>query len=179
MVSKSSWDVGTLMSDGFPKLLRDSIWHTTRPDRFEAILRSGAILANPEIPNNERWKTSRGPDYYPYVRHIGGVSLFDFRGFDPVSYSEACPMSSWRTFVPLHEGWPASIWLKIDTRRVNGEYVEARDLWERQHREGAHRHTLMPRIEAAVIGSIPLSAIESAYIISKGNDDLELFEFQH
>jgi len=104
-----------LMGNGFPDMLSDSIWHTTHPDRFDAIIRSGEIVANPNIPDADRWKTSRGPDYYPYVRHIEGVSLFDFHGFDPVKYSEACPMSSWRTFVPIHEGWPASVWLKIDT----------------------------------------------------------------
>lgn len=149
------------MNNGFPNLLRKSIWHTTHPDRFEKTLRTGEILANLDIPDAECWTTSRGPDYYSYVRHIGGVNRFNFCGF-----------------VPIYRGWPNSIWLEIDTREVNGEYVEAKKLWERQDTEGAHRHTLVPRIEAAVIGSIPLGVIEAAHVIREGSEAFELLEFQ-
>ena len=58
-----------------------SVWHTTRPERFQHILESGAILPEPDIPKAERWGTAGGPEGYPYVRSIGAVSLFDFRSF--------------------------------------------------------------------------------------------------
>jgi len=117
-----------VVTNTFPSILRDALWHTTHPDRFESIRRDGRIVANPYIPDTERWKTNGGPDYFPYVRHIGGISLFDFHAFDPIAYSAACPMSSWQTFVPVHDGWYAAVWLKIDTTRVDGRYISARDL---------------------------------------------------
>ena len=85
---------------------------------------------------------------------------------------------SWQTFVPVREGWPASVWFEIDTSAVSGEYVGPKDLSERQDIEGAHRHTLMPRIEAAVIGSIPLRAIRAAYLSSEGGEDFEELQIQ-
>ena len=63
------------------------VWHTTHPERFLSILNDGAILLEPPIPNDERWGVGLGPDHYPFVRSIGGVSLFDFRDFDPVRWS--------------------------------------------------------------------------------------------
>jgi hypothetical protein len=62
--------------------LKGGVWHTTNMNRFQGILRSSAILPEPEIPDRERWSTSRGSELYPYVRTLGGVSLFDFRKFN-------------------------------------------------------------------------------------------------
>ncbi|RJP78734.1 MAG: hypothetical protein C4522_11810 [Desulfobacteraceae bacterium] len=168
-----------MSDDGFPEMLRNAIWHTTRPDRFESIRCAGEVIANPDIPDAERWKTSRGPDHYPYVRHIGGISLFDFHDFDPIAYSKACPMSSWRIFVPVRQGWSAAVWLKIDVTKVSGEYFSPKDLADRQHTENAHRHTLMPHIEAAVVGSIPLDAIQAGYIIYQGSGDIKELSIHH
>lgn len=75
--------------------LHGRLWHTTRPDRVPAIMETGALMAEPNIPDAERQKTKRGPDYYPFVRKIGGVSLFDFHEFDAEAYSLRCPSSSW------------------------------------------------------------------------------------
>lgn len=170
--------VNYVVNVGFPNLLRDAIWHTTHPDRWNAICRCGEILPNPDIPDTERWKTNRGPDYFPFVRHIDGISLFDFHGFDPLEYSEGYPLSSWRTFVPVHRGWPAAIWLKVDTSLANGQFLSPKELSERQHAEGAHRHSLMPRIEAAVVGTIPIEAVVAAYRINYGSADFEAIENQ-
>jgi hypothetical protein len=62
--------------------LRGGVWHTTNVSRFQGILRSAAILPDPEIPDSERWSTSLGSKWYPYVRTLGGISLFDFRRFN-------------------------------------------------------------------------------------------------
>src|SRR5215470_9580940 len=86
--------------DEFPSELREGLWHTTTPDRYGGMLRTGSILPNPDMPEAERWKTAAGPHYYPYVRTLGGVSLFDFRGFDSDVYSHNYPLSTWREFVP-------------------------------------------------------------------------------
>jgi len=79
----------------FPNLLRGRLWHTTSFDRYQKIVESGFILPSPPVPDDERWGTIQGPDYYPYVRLLGGVSLFDFNGFDPDSYGEKYPLSTW------------------------------------------------------------------------------------
>ena len=81
--------------------LHGGLWHTTHPDRFRVILTCGAIVPVPDIPVIERWKASAGPEFYPYVRTLGGVSLFDFNNFDSESYSEKFPLSSWYEFIPF------------------------------------------------------------------------------
>jgi len=82
------------------------------------ILETGCILPNPLIPEEERWKTSGGPDVYHYVRRLGDVSLFDFERFDPERYSEKYPLSSWWTFVPYVRDWGQSIWIEIDKQFI-------------------------------------------------------------
>src|SRR4051812_34740302 len=90
------------------------LWHATHPDGFGMILRSGAILPEPDIPECERWSTFQGPKFYPYVRTIGGVSLFDFDGFEPEQYGRQYPMSSWFNFVPYRPEWRSPVWIEID-----------------------------------------------------------------
>jgi hypothetical protein len=80
--------------------LHGGLWHTTSSDRFESILATGAILPEPNIPDSKRWCTGGGSEHYPYVRTLGGVSLFDFDQFDPGIYGERCPSSTWAYFVP-------------------------------------------------------------------------------
>ena len=107
------------MSDhDFPSTLRDGLWHTTTPSRYEQIRSAGWIVPNPPIPDTERWGASQGPDYYPYVRVLGGVSLFDFRDFDPDSYDAKYPMSNWRAFVPYRRECGAAIWIGLDRIKV-------------------------------------------------------------
>ena len=71
------------------------------PDRLASILEDEGILSEPDIPESDRWKTSRGPEYYPYVRTLGGVSLFDFNNFDQKSYDEKYPLSNCVNLFPF------------------------------------------------------------------------------
>jgi hypothetical protein len=162
------------MEPAFPDLLRGPLWHTTRPDRYRMITEAGAIVHNPALPDSERWKTGNGPEFYPYVRHLNGVSLFDFRGFDPDAYGQAHPMSSWRTFVPFCKDWEASIWIEIDEASVEGEYIDRERLLARWQAESAYQHTIMPRIEAAVIGRVPVSAFRRV-LVSAANRSFERY----
>lgn len=57
--------------------LGNGIWHATHPQRFVSIM-TEELKAEPALSDQNRWKTSRGPEFYPFVRTIGGVSLFDF-----------------------------------------------------------------------------------------------------
>ncbi len=99
-------------------ILVGHLWHTTHPDRFVSILEDEAILPEPDIPESDRWKTPRGPEYYPYVRKLGGVSLFDFNNFDQKNYSEKHRLSNWREFVPFQSPWGSAIWIEIDKEAV-------------------------------------------------------------
>lgn len=147
----------------FPVVLREHLWHMTHPDRFAQILKAGAILPDPPIADVHRWKTSRGPHYYPYVRTIGGVSLFDFEGFDPARYSAEYPISSWRQFVPYSREWGMSVWIQIDRSALADKLLTSEQLAERQNRENAHRHTLMPKIEVAYLGPIHVAKFHRAF----------------
>lgn len=151
---------------GFPSTLLDGLWHTTTPSRYEQIRRAGCILPNPPIPDTERWSTSQGPDYYPYVRVLGGVSLFDFRDFDPASYDAMYPMSNWRAFVPCRREYGAAVWIDIDRTQIGAAIIDAEALRERQHQSGKHRHKLMPRIEVAHIGPLSLRAVSRVFRVS-------------
>lgn len=147
------------------------LWHTTHPDRFEGILISGLVLPEPDIPDGDRWKTSQGKDYYPYVRTLGGVSLFDFDQFDPESYAEKCPMSSWYEFVPYRTDWGRSVWIEIDREQVAPQVISGSDLVARWKSAKAYQHSIMPYIEAAHLGPLPRTAFRRAFLVCKGDSE--------
>ena len=147
-------DAVKLREDGLAAL-HGGLWHTTSPQRFEAIARDQEILPDPPIPDAERWGTGMGPDYYPYVRTLGGVSLFDFVDFDPETYSASYPMSNWTEFVPFREDWGVAIWIEIDRAGVRDALISPAGLVQRWKDTNSHRHRVMPHIEAAHLGPIP------------------------
>lgn len=149
------WPLQTRLSKG--------LWHTTHPGRLASILQSG-LKAEPNIADNERWKTSSGREHYPFVRMIGGVSLFDFTGFDPEIYSRSHPLSSWTTFVPHRRDWGGAVWIEIDRAAIDERFISADDLVRRWNDGGHHRHTIMPRIECACIGDVPISSFTTIFM---------------
>jgi hypothetical protein len=151
--------------DSVLRELLGGLWHATHPNRFEMILRSAAILPEPNIPDNERLSTREGPKSYPYVRTIGGVSLFDFDGFDPEAYGQKYPMSSWFDFVPFRRDWQTSVWIEIDRQVVAPNIVSSQELAARQNAAGAHRHKRMPQIEVAHLGPVPRAAFKRAFLV--------------
>lgn len=142
--------------------LRGGLWHTTSTCRFESIRTNGAILADP--PDQFRYPTTGGRENWPYVRKLGGVSLFDFEGFDIESYSRQYPGSSWAYFVPFRRDWGASVWIEIIRSRVSDKIIAAADLVARWKCEDALRHKIMPQIEAAYLGDIPCEAFDRVLI---------------
>jgi hypothetical protein len=151
--------VGALTASGFPDFLRKGLWHTTTLERFEGIRQHGAILPNPDIPDSERWHTSAGPAAYPYVRTLGGVSLFDFREFDPETYNDKYPLSVWAEFVPFRRQHRCAVWLCINPQSVTNAYIGPGQLLAKWKEGGSLQHTLMPMIEGAHIGPVPRAAI--------------------
>ncbi len=148
------------------------IWHTTSLDRFRGILESGGILPEPDLLDSERWSTSAGPELFPYVRTLGGVSLFDFREFELASYGRKFPACTWAAFVPYCEGWKESVWVEIDVGFLGRNFVGGRDLLDRWNTAKVGNQ-IMPEIEAAHIGPIPTAAFISAFIARRGASQLE------
>jgi hypothetical protein len=140
----------------FPQILLNRLWHSTTPARYELILETGAILPEPDIPDASRYCTARGPKHYPYVRTLGGVSLFDFTDFNPDSYSEKY-VASWFTFVPINSSGGNKIWIEINRELVQESLIEGVDLIAQWKRNNAYGHNVMPIIEVAHIGPINTS----------------------
>ena len=166
-----------LDADRAMESLRGGLWHTTSPIRFKGIRLRKAILRDPPIPDDERWATGLGREGWPYVRTLGGVSLFDFDGFDPVAYSARCPLSSWRAFVPFRKDWGASVWIEIDRKKAAQELIGANELVARQKRENALRHRIMPYIEACYLGDIPSCMFVRVLLIESSDTDFRRMEF--
>lgn len=156
----------------FPHILQGSVWHTTNHARYERIQMDRYIVANPHIPDSGRWKTGNGPETYPYVRTLGGVSLFEFISFNPVSYSKKHPLSMWRNFVPCCIQWDAALWLEIDVSALGQHYIPGEQLLARWKEENALRHTIMPLIEAASLAPISTASIRRVFECSKAEPGL-------
>lgn len=152
--------------------LQERLWHTTSIERLGGILKCGAILPEPDIPERERYSTLGGPRWFPYVRSLGGVSLFDFAEFDLKSYSERCPASSWDEFIPIRRGWGHAVWIEIDRTKVQGNFISGVELIGRWKAGGRGRR-IMPYIEAAHIGALPADAFLRAFIVREAGSSCE------
>lgn len=141
----------------FPAVLLNRLWHSTTPERYKLILETGAILPEPNISNSSRWGTALGEKHYPYVRTLGGVSLFDFTNFDLQQYEKRYS-ASWFTFVPVDNIGGNKIWIEINRSTVHSSLIEGKDLVNRWKRENAYGHNIMPIIEVAHIGPIHISS---------------------
>jgi hypothetical protein len=159
------------------KELYGGLWHATHPDRFAGIICAGAILPEPNILDSDRWKTSRGKHYYPYVRTLGGVSLFDFHQFDADRYTNQYPMSSWWEFVPYPPYWGCSVWIEIDRERVASQLISGSDLIARWKSDNAYQHTIMPQIEAAYLGPLPQAAFKRAFLVREKDNRFHPLEW--
>ncbi len=157
--------------------INSGYWHTTSEDRFKGILDEGAILAEPNIPEKERWYVSNGAAGFPYTRHLGGVSLFNFEGFDSAAYTKRYPLSSWQKFVPICCKWDSAIWIEICQKDLPVAIISGRTLLDRW-KEGEEGRMIMPIIEAAYIGEIPLIAFGRVFRVRKDRQDLEFLSLE-
>ena len=172
-LARAKEKVASKMRDKVLRELHGRLWHTTHPVRFQSILNHGAILPEPNIPDCDRWHTSQYIELYPYVRILGGVSLFDFDQFDPKSYGEKYPMSSWYEFVPYRKGWGCSVWIEIDRQRVAEHFISGLSLRKRRESEKAYRHPFMPVIEATHLGPVERTAFKRVFLCRAGNGEIE------
>jgi hypothetical protein len=148
--------------------LSGGLWHTTPPDRYKRILESGSILPAREAGNPDGWKSVGGEDCCPYAEKLGGLSLFDFVGFDPERYSRDYPLSSWREFVPYREKWGSAVWIEIDRKLIAPQFISGPNLVTKWNADKAYRHNFMPYIEAVHLGPLPRGAFKRAFLIGPG-----------
>jgi hypothetical protein len=154
-------------------LLRGRLWHTTSPERYQMIMETGSILPNPPIPEQEKWSAFRGAEFYPYVRSLGGVSLFDFEEFNHKSYSTNYFQSNWREFVPFRRTWRQSVWIEINRQKIADAFISGEMLLAKWKLDAAYHHSIMPIIEAAHIGPISLDAFICVF---RCGDEIKDFE---
>jgi len=157
----------------FPEELANRVWHTTTEDRYAAILLDGAIRPEPDIPNNERWGASMGPDKFPFVRSIGGVSLFDFRCFEPDTYRQQYPASSWGAFVPCRLNCKSAVWIEIRLAQVEEHFIDGLALLARWKGSGEVHRNIMPVIECAHIGPIGADAFGDVLVFRANSQCFE------
>ena len=130
------------------------VWHTTHPVRFLNILDDGAVLFDP--PHTDHNGT--------FAQSLGGVSLFDFRNFNPIKYAETNSSASWRVFVPFKRQWAGAVWLEVDHERAGEAFVSPEKLIEKWH-EAKEKRNILPRLEAAHIGDLTLRNIRRAIFV--------------
>ncbi|ABI38919.1 conserved hypothetical protein [Shewanella sp. MR-4] len=143
----------------FPQELLGTVWHTTSIERYKMIVRDGCIKANPSLPDSERWGTKLGEEHFPFVRSLGGVSVFDFRNFDVNSYSKKFGAANWATFVPCRSDWRSAVWVEIDFSSLGGNFISGQSIREMWYKMDSTRK-FITQIEGAVIGVIPTSAFK-------------------
>lgn len=153
------------IADFISNRLAGSLWHTTSVARFGSILATGFIMVEPGLPEKERY----GGD--PFVRSLGGVSLFDFpAGFDFEKYNAEIPTNSLGEFVPFKRSWGHSVWLRLDTDALalgirSGKAIRA--LWK----DLGSVKRFIAEVEGAHLGDIPIGEIADAYQIGEGDED--------
>ncbi len=148
--------------------LAGGLWHTTSQRLFEAIVTDGFIRPEPRIPDSDRY----GGRAISFVRLIGGFSVFDIpEPFDVEQYRNDFRLSSIDEFMPYRRDWKRSIWIKIDPVACGSAVVRGSATLQRWRDENGHRHRIMPHIEGAHIGDMPVSSILGVYSIGEGDRD--------
>ena len=94
--------------------------------------------------------------------------MFDFSDFDEKKYEKSLPLSNWHSFVPRNELEGNKVWLEIDRARVRDSLITGKALLQRWKREGAYKHKVMPEVEAAHLGPIPLHAVAQVLVFAHG-----------
>lgn len=122
-------------------------------------------------PHCRQWplENVKGREFYPYVRTLGGISLFDFNDFDPESHGERRPISSWRTFIPFRSDWGCSVRIEKDREQFARHVISAPEPVAKWELDQADRCTIMPYIDAAHLGLLPRPAFTQAFPVPEGD----------
>ena len=181
-----TWDESTSMTmKELLPTLKGGLWHVTRAERHSKIISSGGIDPNPEgVSDAERWQTQHGERGFPFVRYVGGVSLFDFINWDIDKCAGGCVRGfyycGWDNFIPVLQcngrRLDSSVWIEInyDAVKHNLRLNKELERMQRAERErSGDNHTLLPCVEAAHIGRIPCSAMVRAFAVVRANKEIQ------
>ncbi|PKG86490.1 hypothetical protein CXF85_01950 [Colwellia sp. 75C3] len=144
------------MPKRIPHKLKGKVWHSTSFDNAVKIIKSGSILSNPNISTEDKWGGNSETDY-PFVKSIGGISLFDFRL--PESHSSEL-LYRW---VPCQVKFSKTVWFEIDTSKLHSCFLSAEDTLVKWEKAGMTRN-YMPYLEASCISPIDTQYIKSILI---------------
>lgn len=111
-----------------------------------------------------------GPEKYPFVRSIGGVSLFDFQNFRPEEYAQNYPYSSWCEFVPCRPQHTSAIWIEIESSQIDDNFINGQELLLKWKSSGELYRKIMPMIECAHIGPINKTVFGEILIYEKSSN---------
>lgn len=140
------------------------IWHVTSKTNFERIISDGEIKAEPDIPDELRYATFKGLSYYPLVRSLGGISLFDFT----VQEQSAVHYRTAIEFPPYScsEESSVRIWIEIDRDSII-DRIRPNDYLKKIWKDGNQHRRFIPVYEIAVIGAISTTSfIRSIEVIN-------------
>lgn len=155
-----------------PNQLKNGVWHTTSVERYKSILKTGFILPEPDIPEEGRWGGGLDENKHPFVRSIGGVSLFDFRNLNQKNNENKCLSTGWHSFVPVQRAWKQAIWININELVLGEEYYCPDALLHKSRVEGNIRKFIVG-VEAAHIGELPVSKFKKVLIYTKSRNSFE------
>jgi len=99
------------------------------------------------------------------------VSLFDFLGFNESAYTDKYPLSMWKTFVPCFRDWDKAVWIELDRAAIINNFIDSRALLARWIQQNELGRKIMPIIEAAHIGPVPISAFRRVYEFNTHNQE--------
>ena len=68
------------------------------------------------------------------------------------------------------------MWIEVDREAIADAFISADDLVTRWNQDGNRGHTIMPRIEAAHIGDIALSAFRAVFLTWADGDEVREIE---
>ncbi|ELA9814221.1 TPA: hypothetical protein ACGSUT_004207 [Vibrio parahaemolyticus] len=158
------------MSTKVPTELKGKVWHSTSIENAMSIVRQGFIFAEPDIDQTKCWG-GKSERVHPFVRSIGGISLFDFRL--PNSHVSEILYS----FIPCKSGCAQTVWFEIDVSRLSDSFLSADETRMRWRESGMSRQ-YMPKLESTSLCPIPTSYINSIYI-SRKMGCLNLLTWKH
>lgn len=98
----------------------------------------------------------------------GSQSFFDFNNFDYDIYSKKYPVSSVASFVPKPTKCDEAVWIEIERKAVSSSLVGPEELMKKWKNENLRGHNVMPYVESAHIGDIPMGHTRQSLLFENG-----------
>ncbi|KZN30034.1 hypothetical protein N480_03560 [Pseudoalteromonas luteoviolacea S2607] len=147
------------MTNILPKELERKVWHVTSLENAKKIIAHGSIIANPDIPESERWGGSC-ESVHPFARSINGISLFDLR------QEKALKKHPLSYFKPMNLKAPTTIWFEVDTLALSGNFLSPEEALTKKRKLESYRQYILD-LEAISLCPIEMRHIKSVFALGK------------